>query len=201
MAIAVGRRDQAAELRTATDAHPREIADPSREHQDPRQPRRSRASTSPVTGRPSSRPRVITDYNENARGRDRRDARRRQDPPLLAVRLVHQRLHDQRDRAALQSALLDLPDPHGHGSSELLRDKDIIWQCVSCHKCTHICPRDVEPEGVMKATAHWLDAEGLHAGIALAHLRRGVHATRSSSAAGSRTPRSCTNSCARPASR
>ena len=39
---------------------------------------------------------------------------------------------------------------------ELLRDKDIIWQCVSCHKCTYACPRDVEPEGVMKATVHWL---------------------------------------------
>ena len=44
--------------------------------------------------------------------------------------------------------------------SELLRDKDIIWQCVSCHKCTHVCPRDVVPEGVMKATAHWLALKG-----------------------------------------
>lgn len=44
--------------------------------------------------------------------------------------------------------------------SELVRDKDIIWQCISCHKCTHICPRDVEPEGVMKATALWLEAKG-----------------------------------------
>ncbi len=44
--------------------------------------------------------------------------------------------------------------------SELLRDKDIIWQCVSCHKCTHVCPRDVIPEGVMKATAHWLELKG-----------------------------------------
>lgn len=44
--------------------------------------------------------------------------------------------------------------------SELVRDKDIIWQCVSCHKCTHICPRDVEPEGVMKATGLWLEAKG-----------------------------------------
>jgi heterodisulfide reductase subunit C len=35
--------------------------------------------------------------------------------------------------------------------SELLRDKDIIWQCVSCNKCTYACPRDVFPEGVMKA--------------------------------------------------
>ncbi len=43
---------------------------------------------------------------------------------------------------------------------ELLRDKDIIWQCVSCHKCTHVCPRDVEPEGVMKAMGHWLEAKG-----------------------------------------
>lgn len=43
---------------------------------------------------------------------------------------------------------------------ELLRDKEIIWQCVSCHKCTHVCPRDVEPEGVMKALSHWLEAKG-----------------------------------------
>ncbi len=45
--------------------------------------------------------------------------------------------------------------------SELLRDKDIIWQCVSCNKCTYACPRDVFPEGVMKATAHWLELQGL----------------------------------------
>ena len=45
--------------------------------------------------------------------------------------------------------------------SELLRDKDIIWQCVSCNKCTYVCPRDVFPEGVMKATAHWLELKGL----------------------------------------
>jgi heterodisulfide reductase subunit C2 len=44
--------------------------------------------------------------------------------------------------------------------SELMRDKDIIWQCVSCHKCTYACPRDVVPEGVMKATAHWLELKG-----------------------------------------
>ena len=43
---------------------------------------------------------------------------------------------------------------------ELLRDKDIIWQCVSCNKCTYACPRDVVPEGVMKATAHWLEMKG-----------------------------------------
>lgn len=44
--------------------------------------------------------------------------------------------------------------------SELLRDKEIIWQCVSCNKCTYVCPRDVFPEGVMKATAHWLALKG-----------------------------------------
>ncbi|MCC6533724.1 MAG: 4Fe-4S dicluster domain-containing protein [Burkholderiales bacterium] len=44
--------------------------------------------------------------------------------------------------------------------AELVRDKDIIWQCVSCHKCTYACPRDVVPEGVMKATAHWLALNG-----------------------------------------
>ena len=44
--------------------------------------------------------------------------------------------------------------------AELLRDKDIVWQCVSCNKCTHICPRDVNPEGVMKALSHWLELKG-----------------------------------------
>jgi heterodisulfide reductase subunit C2 len=44
--------------------------------------------------------------------------------------------------------------------SELLRDKDIIWQCVSCHRCTHVCPREVNPEGVMKAIARWLELKG-----------------------------------------
>lgn len=43
---------------------------------------------------------------------------------------------------------------------ELLRDKEIIWQCISCNKCTYVCPRDVFPEGVMKATAHWLELKG-----------------------------------------
>ena len=42
----------------------------------------------------------------------------------------------------------------------MIRDKDIIWQCVSCNKCTYSCPRDVVPEGVMKATAHWLHLKG-----------------------------------------
>ena len=44
--------------------------------------------------------------------------------------------------------------------AELLEDKDIIWQCVSCNKCTYACPRDVNPEGVMKALAHWLELKG-----------------------------------------
>jgi len=43
---------------------------------------------------------------------------------------------------------------------EILKDKDIIWQCVSCNKCTNICPKDVKPEGVMKALAHWMEVEG-----------------------------------------
>ncbi|MEJ2058945.1 MAG: 4Fe-4S dicluster domain-containing protein [Gammaproteobacteria bacterium] len=44
---------------------------------------------------------------------------------------------------------------------EIIKDKDIIWQCVSCNKCTNICPKDVRPEGVMKALAHWLEEEGI----------------------------------------
>lgn len=44
---------------------------------------------------------------------------------------------------------------------EIIKDKDIIWQCVSCNKCTNICPKDVCPEGVMKALAHWMESEGI----------------------------------------
>ena len=44
--------------------------------------------------------------------------------------------------------------------SELLRDRDISWQCVSCNKCTYSCPRDVNPEGGMKALSHWLELKG-----------------------------------------
>ena len=44
--------------------------------------------------------------------------------------------------------------------SELLRDKEIIWQCVSCNKCTYACPRDVVPEGVMKSLSHWMELKG-----------------------------------------
>ena len=44
--------------------------------------------------------------------------------------------------------------------SEILRDKEIIWQCVSCNKCTYACPRDVVPEGVMKALSHWMELKG-----------------------------------------
>lgn len=43
---------------------------------------------------------------------------------------------------------------------EILKDKDIIWQCVSCNKCTNICPKDVKPEAVMKALSHWMEHEG-----------------------------------------
>ncbi len=46
-------------------------------------------------------------------------------------------------------------------TEELIKDKDIIWQCVSCNKCTNICPKDVKPEGVMKALAHWMEEEGI----------------------------------------
>jgi heterodisulfide reductase subunit C len=53
--------------------------------------------------------------------------------------------------------------------SELLRDKDIVWQCVSCNKCTYACPRDVVPEGVMKATAQWLELKG-HTAKSKSHI-------------------------------
>ena len=52
---------------------------------------------------------------------------------------------------------------------EILKDRDIIWQCVSCNKCTNICPKDVKPEGVMKALQHWMEDEG-HVGKSSATL-------------------------------
>lgn len=58
---------------------------------------------------------------------------------------------------------------------ELLRDKDILWQCVSCNKCTYACPRDVAPEGVMKATAHWLELKGHTAKSPSTHFDEGFH--------------------------
>jgi heterodisulfide reductase subunit C len=45
-------------------------------------------------------------------------------------------------------------------TAEILKDKEIIWQCVSCNKCTNICPKDVRPEGVMKALQHWMEDAG-----------------------------------------
>jgi heterodisulfide reductase subunit C len=53
--------------------------------------------------------------------------------------------------------------------SEIVKDKNIIWQCVSCNKCTNICPKDVRPEGVMKALAIWLEIEG-HTAKSPAHV-------------------------------
>jgi heterodisulfide reductase subunit C len=44
--------------------------------------------------------------------------------------------------------------------AEILKDKEIIWQCVSCNKCTNVCPKDVRPEGVMKALQHWMEDAG-----------------------------------------
>ena len=75
------------------------------------------------------------------------------------MRFVHQCLHGECGQLRFQPALLDLSDPQGL-EEELLRDKDILWQCVSCNKCTYACPRDVVPEAVMKATAHWLELKG-----------------------------------------
>ena len=43
--------------------------------------------------------RTVTDYNESLAGGDRRPARRRIHPPLLAMRFVHQCLHDQRHQS------------------------------------------------------------------------------------------------------
>lgn len=56
---------------------------------------------------------------------------------------------------------------------ELLRDKEILWQCVSCNKCTYACPRDVVPEAVMKATAHWLELKGHTAKSPSTHFDEG----------------------------
>src|SRR5678815_5237057 len=35
-----------------------------------------------------------------------------------------------------------------------------IHRCWQCGSCTNACPRDVNPEGVMKALSHWLELKG-----------------------------------------
>jgi heterodisulfide reductase subunit C2 len=101
----------------------------------------------------------VTDYNEAMQEEIAALAGRRAHPPLLAVRLVHQFLHRQRPQPDFNPRYWIYLIRIGM-EEELLRDKDIIWQCVSCNKCTYACPRDVNPEGVMKATAHWLELKG-----------------------------------------
>ena len=78
--------------------------------------------------------------------------------------------------------------------SEILRDKDIIWQCVSCNKCTYACPRDVVPEGVMKALSHWLELKGHVKPSRLRWCSTRCSPSRSSSAARSRKAASCSAS-------
>ena len=59
--------------------------------------------------------------------------------------------------------------------SELLRDKDIIWQCVSCNKCTYACPRDVFPGRRHESDRALARAERPHAEVAVDAFRRGLH--------------------------
>ncbi len=84
---------------------------------------------------------------------------------------------------------------------ELLRDKDIIWQCVSCNKCTYACPRDVNPEGVMKATAHWLELKGFNRRRSRRPSSTTSSPARCSRRARSRTAWCCASSSPAPASR
>ena len=58
--------------------------------------------------------------------------------------------------------------------SELLRDKDIIWQCVSCNKCTYACPRDVDPGRRDEGDGALAGAEGPHREEAVDDLRRSL---------------------------
>ena len=63
------------------------------------------------------------------------------------------------DQPGLQSALLDLPDPHGHGIRAPARQGDHL--AVRLVQQMHLrLPARRCPEGVMKATAHWLELKG-----------------------------------------
>ncbi len=58
--------------------------------------------------------------------------------------------------------------------SELLRDKDIIWQCVSCNKCTYACPRDVVPGGRHEGDRALARAQRARRALDIDAIRRGV---------------------------
>ncbi|RUM32225.1 MAG: heterodisulfide reductase subunit C [Aquifex sp.] len=44
---------------------------------------------------------------------------------------------------------------------ELQKRADVMWRCVSCHKCTHRCPKGVLVEEVLKAILKVLAKRGL----------------------------------------
>ena len=44
---------------------------------------------------------------------------------------------------------------------ELQKRVDVIWRCVSCHKCTHRCPKGVLVEEVLKAILKVMARRGL----------------------------------------
>jgi heterodisulfide reductase subunit C len=44
---------------------------------------------------------------------------------------------------------------------ELQKRADVIWRCVSCHKCTHRCPKGVLVEEVLKVIVNQMSKRGL----------------------------------------
>jgi len=44
---------------------------------------------------------------------------------------------------------------------ELQKRADVMWRCVSCHKCTHRCPKGVLVEEVVKAILKVMSKRGL----------------------------------------
>ncbi len=145
-------------LRRQAHAHPRKVTDPPREPHDPREARdRRRRRLRPL---------------EHVHRVARRHRLQRGDEEEIAALPGGEHIHRcWQCGSCTNSCTVNAINPDFNPrywiylirigmESEILRDKDIIWQCVSCNKCTYACPRDVVPEGVMKATAHWLELKG-----------------------------------------
>jgi hypothetical protein len=84
--------------------------------------------------------RVVTDYNEALEEEIAAlpgGEYIHRHPPLLAVRLMHELLHRQRNQPGLQSALLDLPDPRGHGIRAVARQGHHL--AVRLLQQVHLC--------------------------------------------------------------
>ena len=117
--------------------------------------------------------RAISDYNENMQDEIEALAGGEHISALLAMRLLHQFLHRQRDQSRLQSALLDLSDPPGHGGRTgprqghhlAVRELQQMHLCVPARRQSR---RGDEGDGALAGT------QGPYRKVAVHGLRRGL---------------------------